>query len=192
MRKGESTRQTILQRALVLARTLGLEGVTLGRLAKGLGLSKSGLFAHFRSKEELQIQVIQTAAAEFKHFVITPALRKPRGEPYIHALFERYLKWAERPGGCIFISAAAELDDQPGPVRDVLAHVSKEWIRAVAKAAQDAVEEGHFRKDLDTQQFAFEFQSLLLGAHHALRLLDDAKALHRSRLSFKDLLARTR
>ena len=192
MRKGELTRQAILERASVLARTVGLEGVTIGRLAEELHLSKSGLFAHFHSKEKLQVHVIEAAAEEFKRFVITPASRQPEGELYIRALFERYLKWAQRPGGCFFISAAAELDDQPGPVRDALVCISREWTKTVAKAAQDAIEEGHFRKDLDQQQFAFEFQSVLLGAHHALRLLDDTKALHRSRLCFKDLLTRAR
>src|SRR5678815_2922243 len=120
MAKGEQTRQAILARAFELAKTVGLSGLSIGRLAEDTGLSKSGLFAHFGSKEALEIAVIEEAARQFVELVVTPALRQPRGEPRVRALFERWLLWGERPGGCFFVSAVAELDDRHGPPRDVM------------------------------------------------------------------------
>ena len=121
--KGERTRAAILDHALAAASERGLEGLSIGGLAKEAGLSKSGLFAHFSSKENLQIQVLETAVHRFVETVISPALRERRGIPRIRALFDNWLGWdrdAGLPGGCIFISTANELDDRPGPVRDRL------------------------------------------------------------------------
>src|SRR4051812_33343447 len=123
MSKGFGTRDRILDQAVRIASLEGLEGVTGGELAGGLGLSKSGLFAHFGSKDSLLVQVLETASARFLELVLRPALKAPRGEPRVIALFERWLIWAEPtnlPGGCIFVAAAVELDDHPGPLRDVL------------------------------------------------------------------------
>ena len=193
--KGEETRQRILDGALALASTQGIEGVTIGELASALDLSKSGLFAHFRSKEALQIAVLHAAAERFTRLVIVPALKAPRGEPRVQALFERWLMWVnseETPGGCIFVTAAAELDDRPGPVREVLVQSQKDLLGTVAHAARIAVEEGHFRTDLDLEQFAFELYGILLAFHHSTRLMRDPLAKERAKRTFERLIASAR
>ncbi|HEV8325140.1 MAG TPA: TetR/AcrR family transcriptional regulator [Myxococcota bacterium] len=195
MSKGEETRQTIVDEAMRIASTMGLGGISIGELAASLGLSKSGLFAHFGSKETLQIDVIHAAAERFVQKVVVPALRAPRGEPRVRALFEGWLRWGlsnELPGGCIFVSAAAELDDRPGPVRDALVKTQRDWLDALAQAARLAVEEGHFRKGLDVEQFAFEEYALMLGGHHHSRLLKDARSIKRTRAAFETLLSTVR
>jgi AcrR family transcriptional regulator len=182
--KGEETRLKIVDRAMELASTLGIEGLTLGTLAESLELSKSGLFAHFKSREALQIAVIENAAEHFREIVVVPALRARRGEPRVRALFDRWLEWGASkslPGGCIFVAAAVELDDRPGPVRDVLVRTQRDWLDLLGQTARTAVEEGHFRKDLDVEQFAFELYGIALGCHHQSRLFRDPKALARSR-----------
>jgi AcrR family transcriptional regulator len=166
--KGEDTRGAILDRALALASTGGLEGLTIGNLAQAVGLSKSGLFAHFGSKEDLQLAVLRTAVDRFVAEVIAPALREPRGEPRVRALFERWLGWETAtylPGGCPFIAVSNELDDRPGPVRDYLVQSQRDWLDALANAARIAVAEGHFRADLDVDQFAYEVYSAILAFH---------------------------
>src|SRR5215470_3801384 len=153
MTKGTDTRQRILGNAFRLAARDGLGGVSLGALAGDIGLSKSGLFAHFRSKEELQLEMLRTASEQFVESVVRPAFRKPRGIPRLRAVFENWLAWAtSQQGGCIFVTASVELDDQPGRVREYVARQQQAWADAVARAAQIAKDEGHFRKDLDPQQ----------------------------------------
>src|SRR5262245_59000560 len=125
MRKGQATREAILDHAIDLARRVGVEGLTIGRLAADLELSKSGLFAHFRSKEALQVQVLDWAAERFVATVLRPALAVETGEARIRALFERWLDWERRPGGCIFVQAAADLDDRDGPARDRLVQLQQ-------------------------------------------------------------------
>jgi AcrR family transcriptional regulator len=193
--KGEETRQRILDGALALASTHGIEGVTIGELASALDLSKSGLFAHFRSKEALQIAVLQAAAERFTRLVVVPALKAPRGEPRVRALFERWLSWGnseEMPGGCVFIPAAAELDDRPGPVREVLVQAQKDLLGTVAHAARIAVDEGHFRADLDLEQFAFELMAIRLSFNHFTRLMGDPRAKERAFRAFEQLIAGAR
>ncbi len=192
--KGAETRQAIIEEAVRMASTVGLEGLSLGDLANALDLSKSGLFAHFGSKEKLQIEVIRAAADRFTQTVVVPAIRAPRGEPRIRALFENWLKWglSGDPGGCIFVSAAAELDDRPGPVREALVKTQRDWLDTLAQAARIAVAEGHFRKNLDPDQLAFEVHALMLGCHHHARLLQDARSLKRTRTAFETLLSTAR
>jgi AcrR family transcriptional regulator len=190
--KGESTRQAIVERATELAAVIGLEGLSIGRLAEELELSKSGLFAHFGSKEALQVQVIEEAARQFVQEVMVKALTKPRGEPRVRAFFESWLRWGERPGGCVFVAATAELDDRPGPARDALVKTMRDWLDALATAARIAMDEGHFRKDLDPVQFAHELYSLMLGHHFFARFLRDAKALTRTKKGFEALVAAAR
>jgi AcrR family transcriptional regulator len=192
MSKGEVTRQAILDRALALAGTVGIGGITIGQLAEGLNLSKSGLFAHFKSKENLQLEVIRVARETFVAEVLVPALAAPRGLPRVRALFDRWVKWGQRPGGCIFVQLAAELDDRPGPARDAVTEAQRDWLDALAHAAKIGVSEGHFSRELDIQQFAFEMYSIMLGYHHLLRFLQDAKALARTRRAFDALIARAR
>jgi AcrR family transcriptional regulator len=192
MTKGVRTRERIVDRAMRLASRDGLAGLTIGTLADELEMSKSGLFAHFRSKDELQRQVLEAAAERFVEAVVRPALAAPRGVPRIRALVERWIAWgadADRlPGGCIFVAAAVELDDQPGPLRDYLAETQRRWLATLARAADIAVAEGHLRADLDRDQFAFEVYSLMLGLHHHVRLLGDPRAVDRARAAVERLL----
>ena len=195
MRKGELTRNTILDRAVRLASEVGLSGLTIGRLATDLELSKSGLFAHFQSKETLQLQVLGRASHIFIQIVVRPALAAPRGEPRIRALFDRWLEWtraAEIPGGCLFVTAAVELDDRPGAARDRLVELQKEWLDLIANVARTGVTEGQFREDLDVEQFAHDLYAVMLGYHHADRLLRDPRAKARTHSAFETLLSAAR
>src|SRR3989442_4736901 len=155
MKKGDATRTAILDRGIELATQIGLEGLTIGRLASDLGLSKSGLFAHFRSKEALQIQVLDAAAERFVEEVVRPAVRKPRGEPRMAALFDSWLAWTRTtgPGGCLFGAAAAELDDRPGAGRDRPVALQKGGLGTVAVIFRTGVAERHFREDLEPDPF---------------------------------------
>jgi AcrR family transcriptional regulator len=195
VRKGELTRQTILEHAIRLASKVGLGGLSIGRLAKELDLSKSGLFAHFKSKEALQIQVLEHAASRFIDAVVKPALLAPRGEPRVRALFDAWVSWARHsplPGGCLFVAAATELDDRPGPVRDELVRSQLSWMGALSRCASIAVQEGHFSSDTDTRLFAHELYGILLAYHHAARLLGDPSAETYARATFEALVARQR
>ena len=189
--RAEATRHTIVQSALALASEIGLDGLSIGALAGRVRMSKSGLFAHFSSKENLQIAVLDEAVARFVDLVVAPALREPRGEPRVRALFERWLSWAEQdfmPGGCIFMAAAVELDDRPGPARDRLVASQRDWLETLAGAARIATSEGHFRRDLDAAQFAFELYSIAGGYHTLHRLMRDPESKARARAAFERLL----
>lgn len=191
MRKGRQTRTEVLHQALNMSTELGLEGLSIGALAKRVGMSKSGLYAHFESKEQLQCAVLDAAAASFVDRVVSPALKAPRGRPRVEALFERWLVWetAVLDGGCPFVAAATELDDRPGPVRDVLLGHTRDLTDAIERAARISVQEGHFRADLDVEHFAYTFWSNLLGYHHRARLLQSERAERLARDTFALLLA---
>jgi len=186
--KGEETRAAILARAFELATVAGVSGLSIGRLAEATGLSKSGLFAHFGSKEALEVAVVEEASRQFVQDVMVPALRHPRGEPRVRALFDRWLAWGQRPGGCFFVAASSELDDRTGPPRDALVQAIRDWIDELSRAARIAIAEGHFRADLDPEQFAFEEYGIMLGAHTFVRFLRDPSSLTRARESFEHLI----
>jgi len=193
--KGEQTREAILTHALGLATRIGFEGLTIGRLAEDLEMSKSGLFAHFRSKEALQLEILRMAGARMIESVVKPALTAPRGEPRVRALFERWLAWEQSPslpGGCPFISASFELDDRPGPVRNFVVQNLRDWMDTLAGAARIAIQEGHFRADVDCEQFAHECQGIGLAFVHASRLMRDPKARVRAQDAFESLLTKCR
>lgn len=195
MSKGEDTRSVVLGAALSLASEVGLEGVSIAKLAQRVGLSKSGLFAHFSSKENLQVQLLTEAASRFVDLVVAPGLREKRGEPRVRALFERWLRWSKAdfmPGGCIFVAAAVELDDRPGPARDLLVSSQKDWLETLAGAARIAIAEGHFRRDLDVHQFAHEEYSLAFGHHFISRLIQEPRAEARTRAGFERLIRNAR
>jgi AcrR family transcriptional regulator len=195
MRKGEQTRAAILDRAVQLASAVGLEGLTIGRLASEAALSKSGLFAHFASKEALQVQTLERAAERFVEVVVKPGLAARRGEPRVRELFERWLRWPEevpQPGGCIFVAASAELDDRPGPARDRLAQLQRDWLDVLAGAVRVARDEGHFRAGVEPEQLAFEIYGIMLVTHLASRLLRDRQAVPRARRAFERLLESAR
>jgi AcrR family transcriptional regulator len=193
--KGEQTREAILTHALGLATRIGFEGLTIGRLADDLGMSKSGLFAHFRSKEALQLGILELAGARMIETVVKPALTARRGEPRVRALFENWLAWEQSPslpGGCPFMAASFELDDRPGPVRDFVVQSLRDWMDTMAGAARIAIQEGHFRADLDTEQFAHDCQGILLAFAHASRLLRDPRARERATTAFEALVRAAR
>ena len=193
--KGESTRSAILDHAVRLASQVGLSGISIGRLAEDLGLSKSGVFAHFQSKETLQVQVLETAAARFVQEIVRPALAEPRGEPRLRSLFERWLLWAKSqktPGGCLFVAASVEFDDRPGPVRAKLVGLQREWLSVMANVVQAGIEARAFRSDTDAEQFAHDLYAVMLGYHHASRLLKDPRAEARAHTAFDSLIAACR
>lgn len=192
MRKGTETHERILDSAMKLASRDGLNGLSIGALASKLGLSKSGLFAHFGSKEELQVQVLHAAAARFEAEVVRPAFAAPRGEPRLRALFRNWMDWAVGPafpGGCIFIAASVELDDTPGPARDFLAQNTKLWLDVLARAFRIADEEKHLRASgAAADQLAFEVYGIALAFHQSKRLMRDPKAETRARAALDRLL----
>jgi AcrR family transcriptional regulator len=191
--KGDETRERILDRAMALAAVVGLEGLSIGELARETGMSKSGLFAHFASKEDLQLKIIETARERFARDVFEPTLRATRGEGRVRALFERWLAWERgRVGGCPFVEASYELDDRPGPVRDALAAAQGEWVDGLARAVQIAIDEGHFSSDLDPRQFAYEMYGIFLAYHLYHRLLDAEDAADRARVAFDRLVSASR
>jgi AcrR family transcriptional regulator len=189
--KGARTKSAILDRATGLASQVGLTGLTIGVLADDLNLSKSGLFAHFHSKEALQIDVLNHAAERFRDIVVRPALREPRGAPRIRALFERWMTWAteaELPGGCLFVAANAELDDRPGPVRDRLVELQRDWLNTMSLSFAKGAEAGLFRSDIEPVQLAQDLYGIMLSYHLHTRLLNDAGAEARARRAFDRLL----
>lgn len=191
--KGEQTRTAILDEALKVASRLGLEGLTIGSLAEATGMSKSGLFAHFGSREGLQLAVLEHAAQRYGEQVLRPALKIERGLPRLRAMFERWLDWAIAsglPGGCIMIAAAAEYDDRPGPIRDAVIANQHRGDAVVQKAVRLAIEEGHLREDTDPEQIAFELLGIVLATHNHRRLLGDREARKRALVAFEQLVAR--
>lgn len=191
MSKGAHTHTAILNRATGLASQLGLTGLTIGALAEELNLSKSGLFAHFQSKEALQIEVLEYAAARFAEKVVRPALQQPRGTERMQALFDGWIAWERDealPGGCIFVAATAELDDRPGAVRDRLVALQRDWINVLATSVRKGIEAGVFRADADPEQFAQDMYGVMLALHFHSRLMGDSAAEGRARRAFTALL----
>ena len=191
--KGEQTRAAILDAALAIASKLGLEGLTIGSLADATGMSKSGLFAHFGSREDLQLAVLDHAAQRYGTNVFVPALKIERGLPRLRVLFERWLQWSNEsglPGGCIMISAAAEYDDRPGAIRDAVIAYQRQGTAISEKAVRLAIEEGHLKPTTDPEQIAFEMLGIVLANHNHRRLLGDKEARRRSMTAFEELIAR--
>ena len=194
MSKGNETRQAVLDEAARAASRVGLGGLTIGSLAATTELSKSGLFAHFQSKEALQLQLLDHTRTRFIDLVVRPSLAAPRGEPRVRELFSRWLAWDADalPGGCLFIAASAEFDAQPGPVRDRLAQDQRDWMDTMAQVFRTGIVEGHFRPDADPDQFAYDLHGVMLAFHHASRLLGDPDAAARATRAFEALLVAAR
>lgn len=190
LNKKQQTRAFILDTALALASRDGLEGLSIGGLAESVHMSKSGVFAHFGSREELQISVIRHYHARFEEDVFVPAMREPRGLPRLRALFDRWVARVsvEIDSGCIYISGAVEFDDRPGPVRDALALMVQSWHSALEKAIHMAIEERHLAPGTDPLQLLFELHGLVLALHHDARFLRSPGAVDRARAGFDRIL----
>ncbi len=190
LHKGQQTRATILDAALTLASHMGLEGLSIGALAEVTGMSKSGVFAHFGSRDELQIAVVREYHHKFEEEVFYPALREARGLPRLRALFDNWVRRVsvEIDSGCIYISGAVEFDDRPGPVRDALVTMVQTWQDALERAIRIAVDEGHLRPDTDPAQMLFEVHGLILALHHDARLLRLQGTLERAQRGFERLV----
>lgn len=191
--KGAATRDVVLDAAVQIAGRIGLSGLTIGMLAIATGMSKSGLFAHFGSKETLQLQVLARARDEFTDRVVRPALRAPRGEQRVRALFEHWLAVGQDPGApCLFASAGMEFDDQIGVVRDQVVRDHTDFAESVQQMFRTGISEGDFRPDADDAQFEHDLMGIMLGLFHAYRLLGDPRAEDRARVAFERLLADVR
>lgn len=185
-----ATREAILHNGVEAAARVGLSGLTIGELATATGMSKSGLYAHAKSKEDLQLQVLAQARQEFIDAVIRPALATPRGEPRVRALFEHWLICGRTrmPGGCLFVKAAAEFDDRPGAVRDQLVRDHTDLQETIARVFSTGISEGHFAADANPEQFAADLHGVMLNYYHAYRLLSDPESDDRARRAFEALL----
>ncbi|MDD5480778.1 TetR/AcrR family transcriptional regulator [Rhodoferax sp.] len=192
LQKGQQTKQAIVDAALGLAEQIGLEGLSIGALAEITRMSKSGVFAHFGSREELQISVIRAYYQRFSDEVFYPAMNAPRGLPRVRALFDNWMKRVaiEIQSGCIFISGAVEFDDRPGAVRDALASSVQTWLAAMHRAVEQAKETGHLVPDADEAQMAFEIHGLILALHYEARFLKNPGAIERAHTGFENILLR--
>ena len=190
MRKGEQTRAAIIDAALVLAARQGLEGLTIGTLAERMRMSKSGVFAHFGSREDLQIAVLKEYERRFVEEVLVPSLGERRGMARLGAIFARWLERTtlEAAQGCIWISGAAEYDDRPGAVRDELVAMVRSWHRELGRAAQQALDAGELRPETDISELIFELYGVILVLHHDVRLLQHPGAIQRARRAFDRII----
>jgi AcrR family transcriptional regulator len=191
--QGERTRKAILERAVHIASAEGLEGLTIGRLALELSISKSGLFAHFGSKEDLQVATVETARAIFINEVVRPAFESAQGLVRLWKLCDIWLAYVQSGvfrGGCFFAAAAAEFDGRPGPVRDRIAEIMKEWLATLRNTIIEAQNAGQLDKKIDATQLAFEVNSLELGANWAFQLYGDTRAFTRAREAIQERLGR--
>lgn len=192
LQKGQQTKAAIIDAALGMATQIGLEGLSIGAVADAMHMSKSGVFAHFGSREELQISVIREYHQRFEQEIFYPAMDMPRGLPRVRALFHNWLlrTSAEIDSGCLYISGAVEFDDRPGPVRDVLVSSVKTWLSALHRAVTQARDEQDLLKDIDTTQMSFEIHGLILALHYEVRFLKNAKSLSRAKQGFEHILER--
>ena len=192
LQKGQQTKQAIIEAALGLATHIGLEGLSIGALADVMGMSKSGVFAHFGSREELQVSVIREYHHCFEQEVFYPAMSAPRGVERLRALFDNWMKRTsvEIDSGCIYISGAVEFDDRAGPVRDALASSVMTWHGAMKRAIVSCKKEGHLRADVDEDQMLFEIHGLIHALHYEARFLKNLGSIERALTGFDNILAR--
>src|ERR1700722_5478682 len=194
--KGEQTRRTIVSRALGIVSDVGYEGLSIGVLAEETQLSKSGLCAHLKSKGALQLGVLQEVIHRFTLQVVQPALASPRGEPRLRVLFEKKLDWIRGDAarrGCLLEKAAVEYDNRAGhPVRERVVQATRDWHELLTRSTQAAIDEGHFRADLDAGQFAYEFDGITMMFQHAHGLMRDPTAAERANKALASLLERSR
>lgn len=190
LKKGSVTKSLILDAALEISSTAGLEGLTIGVLADKVGMSKSGVFAHFGSREELQVEVVRAYHQSFQELVFVPALLKPKGLARLNYMISAWLKMSvsEDTSSCFFISGAAEFDDRRGIVRDELVNSVQQWRAALLRAIKESIAVGHLQKKTDAQALLFQIYSIVLGAHHDSRFLDNPKGLSIANKLIKEIL----
>jgi len=190
--KGQQTKAAIVEAALGLAAQIGLEGLSIGALAEITGMSKSGVFAHFGSREELQISVIREYHERFEHEVFFPAMEEARGLPRLRALFENWMRRTsvEIDSGCLYIGGAVEFDDRPGPVRDALVSMVQTWLDAMRRALRQCQQEGHLNPEADVAQVLFEIHGLILALHYEARFLRQSASVERARAGFHSIVQR--
>jgi AcrR family transcriptional regulator len=190
--KGQQTKAAIVEAALGLATQIGLEGLSIGALAEVMHMSKSGVFSHFGSREELQISVVREYHARFEDEVFFPTLQQPRGLPRLQAMFDNWMHRTsvEIDSGCIYISGAVEFDDRPGPVRDALADSVRAWLAAMHRAVVQARDAGHLHADADAHQLVFEIHGLILALHYEARFLKTPGSIVRAKTAFASMLTR--
>ncbi len=192
LHKGQQTKAIIVDAALGLATQIGLEGLSIGALAEVTGMSKSGVFAHFGSREELQIHVIREYHSRFEQEVFYAAMQQERGLPRLRGLFALWMKRTsvELDSGCLYISGAVEFDDRPGPVRDALVESVNIWLAAMRRAVAQAVEVGHLKSGTDVAQALFEIHGLILALHYEARFLKAQGSVERALQGFENILGR--
>ncbi|MBB6133932.1 AcrR family transcriptional regulator [Massilia aurea] len=190
MRKGEQTRAAILDVALELASRNGLEGLTIGLLADRMSMSKSGVFAHFGSREDLQLEVVKLYHHRFEQEVFYPSIKETRGLPRLVAMYTRWVKRVsvEIASGCIYISGAVEYDDREGPIREELVSMVRAWQGALLRSVEQAMELRHLHTGFDAEQLVFEMHGLILALHHDARFLRNPGAVERARAGFERLI----
>lgn len=190
--KGQQTKQAIIDAALGLATQIGIEGLSIGALAEVMRMSKSGVFAHFGSREDLQISVIREYHDRFEQEVFYPAMQHPRGLPRLRSMFANWMTRTstEIDSGCLYISGAVEFDDRPGPVRDALASSVNTWLQAMLRAVLLAKQSGHLPADADEHQMAFEIHALILALHFEARFLKSPGSIERAHQGFENILLR--
>ena len=188
--KGAATREAIIDRAYCIACSAGLDGLSIGPLAQAVGMSKSGVFAHFGSREGLQLAVLESAGQRFGRYVLTPALEAPRGLPRLRTIVERWFDWVRHSneGGCLYLAAVSEFDDRPGAIRDALLQLEARWRDALARAIELAIGSGELRADCDSRQLAFEIYGLALIVHHDAGLFGYEGAQARGLRAFERLV----
>jgi AcrR family transcriptional regulator len=194
VRKGQATRAAIIEAALSIARRDGLEGLTIGVLAERLDMSKSGVFAHFGSREELQLAVLKQYASRFVEAVLRPAVTRRRGLPRLRAALENWLSLLaeEIEAGCILIAGATEYDDRPGPLHDALVAIIEGWKGELLRAIRLAQSEGHLDRSADAHQLVFEIYGLMLMLHQDARLLHSSQGVQRARTGLARLIESAR
>ena len=192
LQKGQQTKAVIVDASLGLATHIGLEGLSIGALADVTGMSKSGVFAHFGSREELQISVIREYHNRFEQEVFYPAMSSPRGVARLRAMFDNWMKRTsiEIDSGCIYISGAVEFDDRTGPVRDALASSVMTWHAAMKRAIEHCKELGQLRDEVSPEQMLFEIHGLILALHYEARFLQTPESIDRAITGFNNILAR--
>ena len=190
LRKGEQTHSAILDAALDMASRQGLEGLTIGLLADKMSMSKSGVFAHFGSREDLQIAVVKRYHDQFEQEIFFPAMKLPRGLPRLRALFTGWVRRVtlEITSGCIYIAGAVEYDDRPGAIREELVGMVRTWQGSLRRSVQQAIDEGHLHADTDPDQMAFEMYGLVLALHHDARFVQRPGSEKRVQASFERLI----